>query len=79
MTEPFCDHCNRIRITADGKLRTCLFSVREHDVRELLRDGGTDEEIAELVRAAVARKERGHRIGRPDFVKPDRTMSSIGG
>ncbi len=79
VTEPFCDHCNRIRITADGKLRTCLFSVREHDVRALLRGGGSDEDVAALVRAAVEKKEPGHRIGQADFVKPDRTMSSIGG
>jgi cyclic pyranopterin phosphate synthase len=79
VTEPFCDHCNRIRITADGKLRTCLFSVKEHDVRGLLRGGADDAAIAELVRAAVAKKEPGHRIGQADFVKPIRTMSSIGG
>lgn len=79
VTEPFCDHCNRIRITADGKLRTCLFSVVEHDVRALLRGGGTDDDVVALVRAAVDRKEPGHRIGQADFVKPIRTMSSIGG
>jgi cyclic pyranopterin phosphate synthase len=79
VTEPFCDHCNRIRITADGKLRTCLFSVKEHDVRAPLRGGAGDDEIAELVRAAVEKKEPGHKIGRKDFVKPIRTMSSIGG
>jgi cyclic pyranopterin phosphate synthase len=79
VTEPFCDHCNRIRITAEGKLRTCLFSVVEHDVRALLRGGGSDEEIAALVVAAVAKKEPGHKIGQPGFVKPSRTMSSIGG
>jgi cyclic pyranopterin phosphate synthase len=79
VTEPFCDHCNRIRITADGKLRTCLFSIVEHDVRALLRDGATDEEIAACVVNAVAAKEPGHRIGQADFIKPLRTMSSIGG
>jgi cyclic pyranopterin phosphate synthase len=79
VTEPFCGHCNRIRITADGKLRTCLFSVREHDVRSLLRSGAPDEELAALVERAVAKKEPGHKIGRPDFVKPERTMSAIGG
>lgn len=79
VTEPFCDHCNRIRITADGKLRTCLFSVKEHDVRTLLRDGGTDADIAELVCRAVDKKEPGHKIGQADFVKPSRSMSSIGG
>ena len=79
VTEPFCDHCNRIRITAEGKLRTCLFSVVEHDVRALLRGGADDAEIADLVVRAVAKKEPGHKIGRPDFVTPIRTMSSIGG
>ncbi|MBZ0269276.1 GTP 3',8-cyclase MoaA, partial [bacterium] len=79
VTEPFCDHCNRIRITADGKLRTCLFSVVEHDIRALLRGGAPDGELAGLVVAAVQKKEAGHRIGQADFVKPNRTMSSIGG
>ena len=79
VTEPFCDHCNRIRITAEGKLRTCLFSIVEHDARSLLRGDGTDEEIANLVKAAVEKKEPGHKIGQADFVKPIRTMSSIGG
>ena len=79
VTEPFCDHCNRIRITAEGKLRTCLFSVREHDVRALLRGGAADADVAALVVAAVQKKEPGHKIGQPDFEKPARTMSSIGG
>ncbi len=79
VTEPFCDRCNRIRITADGKLRTCLFSTVEHDVRALLRGGAGDDGIARLIREAVARKEPGHRIGHADFVKPVRTMSRIGG
>lgn len=79
VTEPFCDHCNRIRITADGKLRTCLFSIVEHDVRGLLRGGADDAAIAELVTNAVEKKEPGHKIGQADFVKPARTMSSIGG
>jgi cyclic pyranopterin phosphate synthase len=79
VTEPFCDKCNRIRITADGKLRTCLFSIVEHDVRGLLRGGADDAAIADLVVRAVAKKEAGHKIGQPDFIKPIRTMSSIGG
>lgn len=79
VTEPFCDRCNRIRITADGKLRTCLFSIVEHDVRGMMRGGAPDADIEQLVRDAVARKEPGHRIGQADFVKPIRTMSRIGG
>ncbi|MFN8177097.1 MAG: GTP 3',8-cyclase MoaA [bacterium] len=79
VTEPFCDRCNRIRITAEGKLRTCLFSVVEHDVRARLRGGAPDEEIRDLVVRAVAKKEPGHKIGQADFVKPLRTMSQIGG
>ena len=78
VTEPFCDRCNRIRITAEGKLRTCLFSVVEHDVRALLRGGADDAEIADLVGARWRRRSWAT-IGRPDFVKPIRTMSSIGG
>lgn len=79
VTEPFCSRCDRIRITADGQLRTCLFSLDEHDLRGLLRSGADDDAIAELFRAAVLVKERGHDIGSPDFVQPDRAMVSIGG
>jgi GTP 3',8-cyclase len=79
VTEPFCDHCNRIRITADGALRTCLFSIHEHDLKGLLRSGATDEEIADFILAAVWKKEPGHKINQPDFVKPTRSMSAIGG
>jgi GTP 3',8-cyclase len=79
VTEPFCDHCNRIRITADGALRTCLFSIHEHDLKGLLRSGATDEEIGDFILAAVWKKEPGHKINQPDFVKPTRSMSAIGG
>jgi cyclic pyranopterin phosphate synthase len=79
VTEPFCDSCNRIRITADGQLRTCLFSVHEHNLKGLLRSGATDEEIADFILAAVWKKEPGHKINQPDFVKPARSMSAIGG
>jgi GTP 3',8-cyclase len=79
VTEPFCDHCNRIRITADGQLRTCLFSIHEHNLKGLLRSGATDEEIAGFIIAAVWKKEAGHKINQPDFVKPARSMSAIGG
>ncbi|MDP6360931.1 MAG: GTP 3',8-cyclase MoaA [Planctomycetota bacterium] len=79
VTEPFCDHCNRIRITSDGKLRTCLFSNRETDIRSLLRGDAGDEMIARRVVEAVRNKEPGHKINQPDFVKPQRAMFSIGG
>jgi cyclic pyranopterin phosphate synthase len=79
VTEPFCDHCNRVRLTADGHLRTCLFSVQEHDLKGMLRTGATDDEIADRIVAAVWKKEPGHKIGQPDFVKPNRSMSTIGG
>jgi len=79
VSEPFCNSCNRVRITADGKLRTCLFSVRETDLRALLRDGAGDDEIAGAIRAAVWEKEPGHRINHPDFVFASRSMSQIGG
>jgi GTP 3',8-cyclase len=76
---PFCGQCSRIRLTADGKLRTCLFSLEEHDVAGLLRGGADDSAIAELIHSAVGHKERGHRINEPDFVQPLRTMVYIGG
>ncbi len=79
VTEPFCDHCNRVRITADGHLRTCLFALTEYDLKGLLRSGATDEELADFIVAAVWKKEAGHKINQPDFVKPDRSMSAIGG
>jgi GTP 3',8-cyclase len=79
VTEPFCGACSRIRLTADGKIRTCLFSTVEYDVRDALRAGATREEIADIIRDAVAKKEPGHRINQPDFVPPNRTMSCIGG
>jgi GTP 3',8-cyclase len=79
VSEPFCADCNRLRLTADGKLRTCLFSLHETDLREPLRAGADDEELAEIVRAAVWRKELKHRIDEPGFRPPARTMSAIGG
>jgi GTP 3',8-cyclase len=79
VTEPFCGDCNRIRITAEGKLRTCLFSMRETDLRGPLRDGASDEELEQVVRDAVWRKELKHRVNDPGFVQPERTMSQIGG
>jgi cyclic pyranopterin phosphate synthase len=79
VSEPFCGHCNRLRLTADGKLRTCLFSHDEHDLRPLLRGSGTDTGIADRLVELVRHKEAGHRIGQADFRQPARTMSCIGG
>jgi GTP 3',8-cyclase len=79
VSEPFCGDCNRIRLTADGKLRTCLFSQHEHDLLGPLRAGASDDELDALIRAAVWRKELKHRVNDPGFVQPARTMSAIGG
>ncbi len=79
VTDPFCDTCNRLRLTADGNLRACLFSLEETDLRGPMRAGASDDEIAEMARACVAAKWSGHRIGQADFVRPARSMSTIGG
>ncbi|MBA2378922.1 MAG: GTP 3',8-cyclase MoaA [Blastocatellia bacterium] len=79
VTEMFCGACSRIRLTADGQIRTCLFSKVEHDLAGPLRNGAAADEIAELIRNAVAQKEAQHYINEPDFVQPERTMSFIGG
>jgi cyclic pyranopterin phosphate synthase len=79
VTEPFCGHCNRLRVTADGKIRTCLFSVTEHDMRAVLRSGAGDSEVARRLRQIVGLKEDRHHIGEEGFVQPERTMSCIGG
>lgn len=79
VSEPFCSHCNRIRITSDGKLRTCLFSLHETDLKSMMRSGNNDETISAAIVAAVWKKEEGHLINQPGFVKPERTMSQIGG
>src|SRR5882724_3696226 len=79
VSHPFCGHCSRIRITSDGKIRTCLFSVWDHDLHELMRRGASDEELMEFIRGVVARKEERHHIGEPDFVPASRTMVHIGG
>jgi cyclic pyranopterin phosphate synthase len=79
VSEPFCGHCNRIRLTADGKIRTCLFSITEHDLRPLLRGGKTDPELAVWLRGVVWQKEARHHIGEAEFVPPPRSMSCIGG
>jgi GTP 3',8-cyclase len=79
VSEPFCGDCNRIRITAEGMLRTCLFSMRETDLRTPLREGADDVELARVIRDAVWRKELKHHINDPGFRQPPRTMSRIGG
>lgn len=79
VSEPFCFACDRIRITPEGKLRTCLFSVGETDLKGPMRAGASDEQIAAIVRDAVSRKEAGHGINDPEFVKPKRAMYAIGG
>ena len=79
VSDPFCGDCNRIRITADGRLRTCLFSMNETDLRTPLRGGADDDELAAIIRDAVWRKELKHRVNEPGFVQPARSMSAIGG
>ena len=79
VTQPFCGNCNRIRLTADGKIRTCLFSLGEHDLKPALRSDAGDVELATQLKRIVLGKEPGHRIGKADFVQPARTMSGIGG
>jgi GTP 3',8-cyclase len=79
VSQPFCGACSRIRLTSDGKIRTCLFSLLDHDVKPLLRDGSSDEELAGFIQRVALRKEAGHRINEADFVKPERSMVFIGG
>lgn len=79
VSHPFCGHCSRIRITSDGKIRTCLFSVWDHDLHSQMRRGASDEELAEFIRGVVQKKEERHHIGEPDFVPASRTMVHIGG
>jgi cyclic pyranopterin phosphate synthase len=79
VTEPFCGACSRIRLTADGQLRTCLFSTVEHSLRDVLRSGATRAEIIEYIESIVMKKEARHYINDPEFMQPARTMSFIGG
>jgi len=79
VSHPFCGHCSRIRITSDGKIRTCLFSVWDHDLHGQMQGGASDEELAEFIRGVVQKKEERHHIGEPDFVPASRTMVHIGG
>ena len=77
--KPFCDDCDRVRLTADGQFRTCLFATTEFDFLRLIRDGATDAELAAEIQRAVGTKWAGHSIGQVTFVRPRRTMSQIGG
>jgi GTP 3',8-cyclase len=79
VSHPFCGHCSRIRITSDGKIRTCLFSVWDHDLHAQMRSGASDEKLAEFIRGVLMKKEERHHIGEADFVPASRTMVHIGG
>ncbi len=79
VSHPFCGHCSRIRITSDGKIRTCLFSVWDHDLHGQMRRGASDAELADFIRGVIQKKEERHHIGEPDFVPASRTMVHIGG
>jgi GTP 3',8-cyclase len=79
VSEPFCGNCNRIRLTADGQFRTCLFSLVETDLKGLIRNGASDEKLVGAIRSSVWEKLEGHRINEVDFVRPERSMSMIGG
>jgi cyclic pyranopterin phosphate synthase len=79
VTRPFCEACDRVRLTSEGALRNCLFAVKEVDLREILRGGGTDDDLAEAIAGEVRRKWAGHAIGQSTFVRPRKSMSQIGG
>jgi cyclic pyranopterin phosphate synthase len=79
VTHAFCDTCDRVRLTADGQLRNCLFAVDEFDVRAVMRGGGDDDTVAALIERAVAAKWQGHAINQVHFIRPHRSMSQIGG
>jgi cyclic pyranopterin phosphate synthase len=79
VTQPFCGACDRIRLTAEGQLRNCLFSLRETDLRGIMREGGSDDDLAAAIEAEVGRKWAGHAIGQVQFIRPARSMSQIGG
>ena len=79
VTEPFCDTCNRLRLTAEGMVRSCLFALEETDLRGPMREGASDDELAAIIRRTVWAKWSGHRVNHDDFVQPARSMSMIGG
>ncbi len=79
VTQAFCGHCSRVRLTSDGKIRTCLFSQSDHDLYGVMRRGGSDEAMVAFIRKTVEQKEARHHIGEPGFLKPSRSMVHIGG
>jgi GTP 3',8-cyclase len=79
VSHPFCGHCSRVRLTSDGKIRTCLFSIWDHDLAGVMRRGASDEQLREFILGVMQRKEARHHIGEPDFVPASRTMVHIGG
>jgi len=79
VTQAFCGHCSRVRLTSDGKIRTCLFSQSDHDLYGVMQRGGSDEDLAQFIRQTVEQKEARHHIGEPGFLKPSRSMVHIGG
>ena len=79
VTEPFCGDCDRVRITAEGQFRTCLFATDEFDLRAIMRNGGSDDDLAVEIQRAVGAKWAGHLIGNVNFIRPKRSMSQIGG
>lgn len=79
VSQAFCGHCSRVRLTSDGKIRTCLFSQFDHDLYGVMRRGGSDADLAAFIQQTIAQKEARHHIGEPDFLKPSRSMVHIGG
>jgi len=79
VSQAFCTSCNRVRLTAEGGLRTCLFSLHETPLRDLLRSGASDDTLGRVIERAIWLKEEGHKIDKPDFIKPGKSMSQIGG
>ncbi|HVV45838.1 MAG TPA: GTP 3',8-cyclase MoaA [Bryobacteraceae bacterium] len=79
VTQAFCGHCSRVRLTSDGKIRTCLFSQSDHDLYGVMQRGGSDDDMVAFIRQTIGKKEARHHIGEPDFLKPSRSMVHIGG
>ena len=79
VTQAFCGHCSRVRLTSDGKIRTCLFSQSDHDLYGVMQRGGSDDDMVAFIRRTIAKKEARHHIGEPEFLKPSRSMVHIGG